>query len=91
MLDNKTSQQISEIANLQRKFNGDIERNLSRMQQQVDAIDLKSQGRIGTGGNEEKSLADLIVEDPAFQERKEAGFSGNAPLHLSFKTMRFPA
>jgi HK97 family phage major capsid protein len=60
-----------------------------KLQAQLDAIDAQTQGGLKTPGNEQKSLADLILQHPAYLERKENGFQGRAPLHLSFDTGAF--
>ena len=56
----------------------------TKLQTQLDAVDLASHGHSMIPGSEQKTLANLILEHPEWKARQESGFRGNAPLHLSF-------
>jgi HK97 family phage major capsid protein len=55
-----------------------------KLQVQTDALDLAGQERLVIPGGERQTLANLILDHPEYKARQEAGFRGNAPLHLSF-------
>jgi HK97 family phage major capsid protein len=69
---------------LQAKYDS-LKTDYSKLQTQLDAVDAKTQAQIKTPGTGQKSLVDHILEHPEFKARQEAGFLGNAPLHLSFQ------
>jgi HK97 family phage major capsid protein len=68
---------------LQQKYDS-LKADNTKLQTQLDAVDMAGRDRHGIAGTERKTLANLILDHPAYQARQESGFRGNAPLHLSF-------
>src|ERR1035441_4784045 len=76
------------FSDLKMKYDG-LKADHSRLQIQLDAVDLQNRDRLVIPGGEQKTLVDLIIEHPEFKARQEGGFQGNAPLHLSFARSAF--
>jgi HK97 family phage major capsid protein len=69
---------------LQAKYDS-LKTDHTKLQTQLDAVDANTRERHGIiPGPEQKTLANLILDHPEYKARQEAGFRGNAPLHLSF-------
>lgn len=62
-----------------------IRTQLLAQQSQLDAVDAKTQQRHAPGGNERKSLGDMLTEAPEYLAAKERGFMGKTVLNIGLK------
>jgi HK97 family phage major capsid protein len=87
-LDAFQSENKTILSDLQARYDA-LKTDHSKLQTQLDAVDLAGRDRSVIPGGERKTLADHILEHPEFKARTENGFTGNAPLHLSFNRSAF--